>query len=192
MVHLFLVSLLVGIITITLSCRNNNKSEEITYDNDSVTFYPLRDFIQAQINDVSKTPYFIYQLTTRQQKHDSVVITSQQFADMASIFTRYVIDSPSVKKYYKEDAFNDASTNSITISYTTRNKKLPVQQIDILLDPATQKVKRAFLRIVENKGDTTFNYRLGWKTDNSCSIATTIQPSKGNELSSQSTVVWND
>lgn len=191
MVHIFLGSLLGIIITATLSCKSN-KSEEITYDNDSITFYPLRDFLQAQINDVSKTPYFIYQLTTRQQQRDSSVITSQQFAAITGIFTRYVIDSPSIKKYYKEDAFNDASTNSITISYTTRNKTLPVQQIDILLDPATQKVKRAFLRIVENKQDTTFNYRLGWKTDNSCSIATTIQPAKGNELSSQSTVVWND
>lgn len=192
MVHFSLFATAIVIIVASSSCNNKKAAEEVTYDNDSITFYPLRNFLQSQINDVSNTPYFIYALTTQQQKQDSTVITSQQFAALTTIFTRYTIDSPTIKKYYREDAFNDESTHSVTMSYTTRNKTLPVQQADILLDPATQKVKRIFLHIIQNSGDTTFIYKLGWKTDKSCSIAKTILTSAGTELTTQSTVVWND
>lgn len=193
MVRIILRAMACILTIIAVSCNNRSEtSKEITYDNDSLTFYPIRDYLQTQIADVVRTPYFIYRLTVQDGKRDSVVISSAEFSSLTTPFTAWNIDSPGVKKYYREDAFNDASTNSITFSYTTRNKKLPLQQADVLLEPETQKVKRVFLQVVQSNNDTIIIYKLGWKADKSCTIAKSILPGKDHELTSHTTVVWNE
>ncbi|GGH79976.1 hypothetical protein HNQ91_004957 [Filimonas zeae] len=180
--------------TIAISCKSKSgtTNDITTYDNDSLTFYPFHGFLQSQIADVVKTPYFIYTITQQEGKRDSVVISSADFAALTTLFVAWNIDSPAFKKYYREDAFNDASTNSVTLSYSTQNKRLPVQQADVLLEPETQRVKRIFLQIIQNRNDTTFLYKLGWKANKSCSIAKSILPGKGRELSSHTSIVWNE
>jgi len=178
---------------LAVSCTGKSGTqEEVIYSNDSLKFYPVRQFLQSQIADVVHTPYFIYKLTRQNNKQDSVVVSSADFAALTALFVKWSVDSPGVKKYYREDAFNDASTGSVTFSYSTHNKNLPLQQADVLLDPETQRVKRIFLQIVQNNNDTTFMYKLGWKANKSCSIASSIQPAKGDELTSYTTVVWNE
>lgn len=193
MVRIFSGVMASALAIMAVSCKGKSGTqEEITYKNDSLKFYPVREFLQSQIADVVHTPYFIYKLTRQNNKQDSVVVNSADFAALTALFVTWTIDSPGVKKYYREDAFNDASTGSVTLSYSTHNKNLPLQQADVLLDPETQKVKRIFLHVVQNNNDTTFMYKLGWKANKSCSIASSIQPAKEEEVTSYTTVVWNE
>ncbi|BAV10268.1 hypothetical protein SAMN05421788_104362 [Filimonas lacunae] len=179
---------------LAVSCKDKPKEapENLTNDNDSLEFYPVHSFFQQQIKDVSTTPYFIYKITTQAQQRDSAVLTVAEFMHTVNLFTQYSIEDTTVKKYYREDAFNDESTHSITMSYSTRNKELPVQQVDIMLNQETKMVKRIFMSIMQQAADTTFIYKLGWKANSSCSIAKTIILNGKDEHTSQTTVVWNE
>lgn len=175
------------------ACKSKKPASQIpTYQNDSVVFYPYKSFLETQIKQVSTTPYFIYQIRTEENKRDSTLVTPEQFLAITSIFTRYSIEDTAVKRFYKEIAFNDESTHSITMSYSTHNNELPVQQVDVLLDQETQKIKRIFLTVVQQAGDSTTTYKLSWKSNASCTIAQTVSIAGGNEHSVQSAVVWND
>lgn len=177
------------LVTIT-ACRQHAAPPPTTYANDSITFFPVQDYLAAQIKEVDSVPYFIYCLRQSSAGKDSTVLNREAFDKATLLFTRYNISDTAVKKYYKESVFGDESTNSNTLHYATENKDLPVQSIDVLLKPDDQKVKRIFITTIENRNDSTIVTRLGWKQHESCSISTSISHN-GKTSDSQSTIVWN-
>jgi hypothetical protein len=186
-----LIAMSAALFSVTACKERSQPVEKATvYDNDSITFYPVKDFLQSQINAVSSTPYFIYQTTVRDGHKDSVVLNRLQFLAATSLFTAFSFEDTTVKKFYKEEAFGDQS-NSITLRYTTKNDSLPVQSATVLLQPGTNKVKRIMLEVVESNGDSTVIRKLGWKNNESCSIITLIQKKGQPEQSTQSLIVWN-
>jgi hypothetical protein len=183
-----------GVSFFTVTACKEHKQQQATvpvYDNDSISFYPVKNFLQSQINEVSSTPYFIYQTTVENGHKDSIPLNKQAFLAATSIFTAYSFEDTAVKKFYKEEAFGDQSTQSVTLNYTTRNTALPVQSATVLLHPETNKVKRIMLEIVENNGDSTVIRKLGWKANESCSIITLTEKKGQPEHTRQTMLVWN-
>ncbi|RFM26591.1 hypothetical protein DXN05_18620 [Deminuibacter soli] len=172
------------------ACKQHAAPPPNTYNNDTVAFFPVQDYLRAQIKSIDSVPYFMYRLTVTDDKKDSATITREQFNEATQVFTRFNIAEPAIKKYYSESVFGDQSTNSYTISYTTNNKDLPVQRIDVLLKPEDQKVKRIFITTMENRNDSSIVTRLGWKQNESCTINTSISH-KGKNSNTQTTLVWN-
>lgn len=176
-------------VSLFLSCGSKNNTPVQTYNNDSITFYPVHEFISAEIRRIDNAPYFIYRTHIADNKTDSLPITIKQFDSLAAIFLKYDISDKNVKKYYKESAFNDESTHSITFSYSTTNKTLPVQSLDVLLNQETQSVKRVFLTLVENTKDSSYLYKLSWKANDNFSITKAVTTDKG-EQTDHITVAW--
>ena len=185
---LFILSCTVLLAFVT-SCGNKTNTSVATYQNDSIVFFQVNDFFASQVATVNKTPYFIYQATTTAGKTDSLPVSVRVFDSLAAIFTRYDISNKAVKKYYKESAFNDESTHSITLNYSTQQKDLPVQSVDVLLHQETQAVKRIFITIAENAGDTARLYKLSWKANENFSIITSVTLGKEEKIT-QTTVAW--
>ena len=178
---------------VALACNSPAKQPGTIpeYNNDTVKFYPAQQFLRSQIVATSTTPYYIYKITERDGKRDSVALNRQQFLAETAIFTSFSFEDQAVKKYYKETVFEDGSTNSITLDYSTRNPDLPVQSAVVLLDPETQQVKRVMLEVAQVTGDSVVTSKLGWKANESCTIVTLIEK-KGVSVSSQSArIVWN-
>ncbi len=175
------------------SCRSKNTSEEgtKTINNDSTVFYPVQQFFINDKKDVDSTPYFLYRIVEKNNRRDSTPISRQIFDSLANMFTAIDISDISVKKYYEENVFNDLTTNSITLSYRSINKELPVQSVDVLLNNESQRVKRIFVSRVSNKGDTTVMDKMGWKANESFYINRIIQLPGGKEQSEKNTVIWN-
>jgi len=96
-----------------------------------------------------------------------------------------------IKKYYKESIFNDISTGSNTFTYTSVNKNLPLQTIDILLDTSSDIVKRVFITKSFVKGDSAITEKLGWKTDRSFTITRLLQLPGKKETTQQINVLWS-
>ncbi len=161
------------------------------YENDTVHFFPVKDFIQSQIREVDSIPYFLYAITEKEGKRDSAALSREAFNQATAVFTRYDINDPAVKKFYSEAVFNDESTRSYTIHYATGNRELPVQSMDILLSQDDQHVKRIFITLLQNKGDSTVFSRLGWKTGESCTIVSSTPGNAGKGSTAETTFVWN-
>lgn len=173
------------------ACHPRTAPQPDTYNNDSVQFFPVRDYLIEQVKAVDSVPYFIYHITQTNGSRDSAAINREQFNQAVAVFTQYDITDSSVKKYYKESVFSDESTHSYTLHYATNNTSLPVQSIDVLLKPEDQHVKRIFITTIQNRNDTTILTRLGWKANESCSINTSISHA-GKEQQTQTTIVWNE
>jgi hypothetical protein len=178
------------IIPILFSCKSKN---EVSTDEgkDTTTFYQVRQFVDSEINTLKLTPYLIYKLTVKGDSKDSVVIDTSQFIKLAYQFTENDINDPKIKKLYKETVFEDQSTKSYVLNYTTTDASIATKNIDVMLDNESQELKRIDMRKSYVRNDTAFDERLAWLPNRKFQI---IQiATKGNiELTKQTYVVWND
>ncbi len=175
------------------SCKENETPDVIpTVDNDSVTYFQLKQFINEEVQNVNQTPYYIYKrLIVDNKPIDSVTISKEDFNTLAAIFAEADINDPKVKRYYSESVFEDASTNSFVLTYKSIDPKKAVQTIDVMLDNETQKVKRIDIKKLFDRNDTSYTEHLVWKGGQSYEIIRT--GSKNTYQSTQQTqVVWNN
>jgi hypothetical protein len=175
------------------SCKDKPTSKVETSNkgsNDSTQFFQVSQYIQSQINEVNKTPYFIYKLEVSGNNKDSLALDNNRFNELAKQFLQPDINDPSIKKYYTESVFFDETTKTFTISYTATNKELPVQNIEVLLLEDGKTVKRIFIRKFYNYTDSSAIEQLSWKPNASFQVMRLLQTSGKNETSRQTTVVW--
>lgn len=172
------------------SCKNKEPIK--TYNNDSVKYFDVTSFIQSEIDKVKTVPYYIYQIHLTENKKDSSVCTKEQFISMAQAFLDADINKTNIKKYYAESVFNDLSTKSITLTYTTANRELPVQMIAVMLNEVTQNVQRIDIRKVYKRNDSTINESLTWKAKKSFSIVQAAMKDSIEAPTRQTYVIWDD
>lgn len=188
----FPVFFLVLIVTITACHSPIQKDAKADTLADTAKFYPLRIFFKEQIEYVDLRNFLIYRITEKDGKKDSATITKEQFALLAATFFTKDISDPQVKVLYKESAFHDLSTGSITLNYKPSDNKAIVQNIDILLDEQTNLVKRVFIRAQFQKGDTMFTEQYNWKANKSFQINRSITSRNGYASTELNYINWND
>lgn len=146
------------------ACKQN-ESNTLTNDtgkNDTTHFFQVTQYIQSQIAEVNKTPYFIYKIDITDGKKDSTAINTSVFNRISAQFLKPDINDKDLKKYYTESIFYDQTTKSFTISYTTNDKQLEIQNIEVLLQEDGQTVKRLFIRKFLNYTDSSAIEQLSW------------------------------
>ena len=102
------------------------------------------------------------------------------------------ITKKEIKHFYKEDVFRDLSTKCITFSYSTKNKELEIQNIDVLLNEETMSVKFVFIRTNQTIGDSNIITQMSWKTGKNFLINKTVIKSDGTKSITQQYVCWNN
>ncbi|MDB5192938.1 MAG: hypothetical protein JWQ96_2501 [Segetibacter sp.] len=183
------------ILLIGVACKNKESKPiqaQAAAPVDTSRYFQVVDFVKSQINEVQKTPYYIYKLTVTNGKKDSVSINNQDLTVLAQPFLKADINASSIKPFYKEMIFHDQTTNSFTLNYTTANKDLEVHNIDVLLEDDGETVKRIFIRKFINYGDSSAIEQLSWKPNSSFQISRLVERPDNKETSYQTTVVWNE
>ena len=138
-------------------------------------------------------PYFIYQITTKANGNkDSAAFKKEAFASFIQQFIVCDIADNIVKNQYKESAFKDNSTQSITLNYSTLNKELPIQNIDVLLNEETNKVTRIFIRQILENTDSSTTILYSWKANKSGMVTKSVIKKSGTKYTEQQFVNWND
>jgi hypothetical protein len=179
----------------TMSCHQKPSQQNIIEAKkniDTVTFYPVTDFLKKQIQTVDSTPFYIYRISIIDGKKDSVKISAKQFDSLAHAFVVSDISDSTIKKNYKENVFEDASTKSITFNYTTKDSTMFIQSIDVLLNEDDQRVKRIFMSTFENKNGIDIISKMGWKPDRNFYVNRDIHFANGKESTEQNMIVWDN
>lgn len=174
------------------SCRNSPSSKDAGKTSDTTHFYPVVEYLNQQIEDVDNTPYFIYKISIKDGKKDSSVINQKTFDSLAHLFVKDDITKVPLKKYYTENIFEDVSTDSYTISYTSSDPKTELQNVDILLGREDQQVKWIFMNKIETKDSSIISFKMGWRPDRRFYINKISTDKTGKEHEEQNTIVWND
>lgn len=186
------VSFLIAFFFILGCKQKGSSSKPIKQAEDTTQFFQVSQYIQQQIEDVQKTPYYIYKIDIKNGIKDSMPINTPLFIHLASQFKRSDINDPNLKRHYVENIFHDQTTKTFTISYTTPDKDLEIQNMEILLLEDGQTVKRIFIRKFLNYSDSSVIEQLSWKAAEKFQINRWVQTKDEKENSQQTIVVWNE
>ncbi len=185
--------LLCSILMFLICCKQGPGNSPITSATDTVHFYQVGQFIASQIADVKKTPYSIYKKTTINSRKDSIQIDPTQFENLAQQFKVPDINEEPLKKEYVETVFFDQTTRTYTLNYSTKNKVLEVQNIDVLLYEDAATLKRIFIRKFFNYNtDSSAIEQLSWKPNELFQVSRVVQKPGQKEMMYKLIVVWNE
>ena len=178
------------------SCGSKTTKEETKAapDKDSNTvYYPVNDYIRRQIKDVDTTPYYLYRRQVVGGKKDSSIVSRADFDSAIKAFLLPDLEGNLLRQNFSEVVFDDESTNSITLTYTPKNKTGIIQNVSVLLNKEDQSVKWIFINTLNSVGDSTVIQRFSWKGNESCSLNTSVTyNNKKPEQQRQLSFGWNE
>lgn len=190
-----IVILLVAQAIIFVACTQNNNNNNLKQNgktkSDSLTFFPVNQYLSDQIFEVNKNSNFIYKLEISGKKKDSTPITIAGFNQLANRFTSIDINDLLVKEKYSETIFHDQTTKSITVSYIAKDDSLVIRSIEILFGEDGQNIKRVFIRKFLTYADSSAIEQLGWKTSESFQINRFVTKKDKSGTPDQIIVRWN-
>ena len=185
--------LLFSFLIFLICCKQKPGISPKTSITDTVHFYEVGQFITSQTADVKKTPYYIYKKTTIDGRKDSLQIDPTQFENLAQQFKVVEINKDPLKGEYVETVFFDQTTRTYTLNYSTKNKALVVQNIDVLLYEDAATLKRIFIRKFYNYNtDSSAIEQLSWKPNEQFQVSRVVQKPGQKENMYQLIVVWNE
>lgn len=185
--------LLVCCLFIFINCNDSvNEQHAKQTAEDTSLFFPVHDYFLQQIHTVDSLNAFKKIITKNNSGEQTSDLSTFEFKSLAANFIEVNIAAPEIKKYYIENIFFDASTNSYAFNYTSKNKDLPVESIDVLLDPATQIVKRIFINKSYISADTIITEKLGWKHNENFTIHVYKKVNDSIVETQQKTILWNN
>ena len=186
-IHLVVIGIVV------LGCKG--KSNQSAKDNkiDTSHFFQIDVIFQKDLKEIDATPYFIYKIKKIDGRKDSSAINTAILKQMAQQFFRPDISSNDLKPKYKESIFEDKTTGSITINYSTLDKELEVQTVDIIMKKDGETVKNIFIRKFFRYGtDSSAIEQLSWKPGERFQVVRSVQKKDKTETNYQTLVVWNE
>jgi len=190
--HVMLLNIFATIFISSCNTEHSDSKEKHLPSNDSSVFYPVQEYISNQLATVDTIRNIYYSYSEDNIKKDSAIIDSVKLYELVKPFLNDDINDIKIKKYYRETIFHDLSTASNTFTYTSVNNSLPLQTLDVLLDTVTNLVKRVDISKSFTKGDTLFNEKMWWKTNEGFSINRILQVSNQKETVQQINVSWGN
>jgi|GEM_PF-365181 len=179
------------------ACGNHSQpSETVTTpkpDSASTHFFPVADWLRAEISYVDSTPLAMLKYNTEKDHTDSTFIRPDEFNRLASVFLLPALAADSLEKNFEENSFFDKTTGYLTLTYTAHNKQLPLQRVDVLALPGQGpgKVKSVYLETHAPAGDTLETKKMFWSARQSFLVLTSLQPRGKAPVVRQLKVIWD-
>ena len=192
--YYILYILIVGL-SIT-SCKNKNKKNDSKAAvSDTTNGFPAIDLLREDVDDVTKTPYYLYKKTTNVKTNkliDSAALTRDEFKKIIEPITTIDVTSKAAKENFKEISFHDLSTKSYSIITTPLNENTEVKSITTLLNDETNKLKNIFIVIEKRDKDSTIRSQYFWKANKSLQITVATEYKRQTVKEIKYLISWND
>src|ERR1700722_7148760 len=101
-------------------------------DSSRDAFFPVADYLEAEILRIDSFPEALRKFTTLNGRTDTAYIQLPEFNALALQFLAPALHDGSFEKKYAENSFMDKSTETITFTYSTPDKDLPLQRVDVV------------------------------------------------------------
>lgn len=191
MTRFFLVAL--AVVVAAAACRqpkkNNTQEQKV-----GAEIFPVTNFIEGQIHLVDSFQLPTLKYTTVNNRTDSSLISLDEFKQLARDFFRPDINDPQISKFYKEASFADQSIKGVTFTYSTDDKDLAIQRVDVVVTPSpvmNDKVRSIYMEKQHVSGDTAVYKKLYWRADKNFQIITTRQVGEQPPFVSVMKVEWD-
>ncbi len=182
------------------ACRNHPQPADVSdntpkTDTASDKFFPIAEFLQAEVSYVDSTPLAILKCETVNKRTDSSFLTPNEFHRLAAGILTPELFADSLEKNFTETSFADKTTGYLTFIYSPKNKEQALQQINVLVSPGhdgANRVKSIYLTRVERVSDTVVVKKMFWLAGHSFQVITSRQPAGKAAGIRQVQVVWNN
>lgn len=174
-------------------CKTSNKKNTQT-EKQEVAIFPITSFIEGQLHLVDSFQLPVQKYITVNSKTDTALISIPDFKQLAQEFLHPDINDPQVSKAYKENSFADQSIKGVTFTYTTEDKDMEIQRVDVVVSAspvANDKVRSIYIEKQYASGDTAINKKLYWRADRNFQIITIRQLGEQPPLTSVMKVEWD-
>jgi len=200
----FVVTLLVGGWLFLSACHNHNtrtdgaagSTDSLPKDSTVNVFFPVGDYLETEILRVDSTPIAIVKYTVQKDRKDSVFISPVEFNALARQFLSPEFGNGSFQKNYQESSFMDKATRSVTFTYSTQDRSLPLQRVDVLAVPSpngsSNRVKSIYIERTDGSGDTLTLRKMYWKAGQNFQILMRTSIHGQPPVERQLKVVWNN
>lgn len=141
-----------------MSCSDQEK-RHVGQDEQKPDIFPVNSFLAEQIHFVDSLQLPVFKYTTINEIKDSILISIQEFKILANEFMLPDITHPSLSRFYKETSFADQSIPNVTLTYSTSDKDLEVQRMDVIINPnpvLNDKVKSIYIEKISKRNDTSW------------------------------------
>lgn len=156
-------------------------------------FFPVAEYLEGEILHVDSFPEALRKLTTRDGHTDTAYIQVPEFNAQALQFLLPAFRDGSFQKKYTESSFMDRSTETVTFTYSTIDKDLPLQRVDVVTisDNGVNKVRSVYLENSKVAGDSTIFQKLFWQSGHQFQIVSQITVKGQAPFQQQVKVVWD-
>ncbi len=189
----FTAFFLAGILLLANACTSPLPPPAPKEDSTGTAYLPVADYLRAEISYVDSTPLAIQKYIIRDIRRDSSFIQQDEFNRLSQQFLLPELKPDSFKMNYSEGSFMDKTTGYLSFTYSSLNKKLPLQRVDVLAapGPGTNKVKSIYLQKGFSTGDTAVVQKMFWQAGHSFLILTSLQIPGKPAVEHQLKVVWD-
>jgi hypothetical protein len=184
---------------LVVGCNNNTDVHNDASPSADTTqgvkaYFPVLDYIQSEIRYVDSLPVGIMRYSSQNGVIDSGYLKPEEFHELANEFLSPELAKEKFEKEFSETSFFDNTTQYSSFVYSTTNKNLPVQRVDVLAKPEDivyNKVKSIYIEKHLERADTSITQKLYWKAGQNFHINTEIRTSKPEVITKQVKVVWS-
>lgn len=166
------------IVTISIFSCNDVVEKENTPE--PKAFFPLAYVLETQWKDIDSFHLPISKTITTGSKTDFTASSLSELKAAADEFLTPDITQPPHNKKYNESSFADQSIPSITLTYSSDDKSLQVQRLDILLQPdpvANDKLRNVYMEKRDSSGGVWLSKKILLIADRSLQIITSSKDS---------------
>ncbi|ULQ52463.1 hypothetical protein [Flavihumibacter fluvii] len=177
---------------VLFGCNSSPKNAGVNAEDKN--FFPVTGYIESQLHGIDSLQLPVTRYYSGEGYGDTTLLSIAECRALAAPFLETDISDPKWKDKYIENSFADQSIPSISFTYETRDNKLPVKRVDIVLkpDPVTaDKVKTVYIEKLFQHGDTLINEKLFWKADHYYQVISSKQVGNNQPMLTQLKVVWD-
>ncbi|HLI93045.1 MAG TPA: hypothetical protein VKU83_05535 [Puia sp.] len=156
-------------------------------------FFPVAEVLESEIRTVDSTPMAIKEYSFSGGKTDSSFLKPVQFEALARQFLVPEFRDGSFERDFTENSFIDNATQDATFTYSTGNKDLPLQRVDIIASPkgAVHMMKSVYLERSRVSGDSSILEKMYWRAGKGFEVIRLVHVKGGAPTEQREKVVWD-
>jgi len=133
----------------------------------------------------------VFKYTVAGDQTDSVIIPKEEFRKAAAEFLIPDISVEPLKNIYAETLLHDETTNTVTITYSTKDEDAEIRKSEIYINAANDKVKGIYVEKYKTEGDSSVIKKLYWKTDRNFQVVYIHQKNNQPQNTVRERYVWD-
>jgi hypothetical protein len=129
------------------------------------TFFPVAGVLESEIRQIYTTPMAIRKYITGNGHTDSGFVKPAEFHALAMQFVVPEFRNGQFEKSFAETSFIDNATQDATFTYSTTDRDLPLQRVDVVTVPhgTVHQVKSVYIERNRTSGDSSILDKMHWQ-----------------------------